>query len=82
MQSDLPDVSPRMGPVVSGTEMAVCLDIAMRQQMGIKKYGTTVRDNPLALRAWVQHAYEEALDLAVYLKRVTEELDAQKDDLK
>lgn len=62
--------------------MAVCLDIAMRQQMGIKKYGTTVKDNPLQLRAWLQHGYEEALDLAVYLKRSIQELDAKQDDLK
>ena len=57
----------------TGTERAVCADITMRQQMGIAKYGTTVRDNPLELDAWLQHAYEEALDLAVYLKRAIEE---------
>lgn len=59
---------------VTGTEAEVCLDIAKRQQVGIRKYGTTVRTNPLKLIEWLQHAYEEALDLAVYLKRVIEEL--------
>lgn len=43
--------------------------------MGIAKYGTTVSDNPLELRQWVQHAYEEALDQAIYLRRIMEELD-------
>lgn len=61
------------GPV--GTEADVCADILKRQQLGINKYGTTVRDNPLALREWLQHAYEECLDQAVYLKRAMEEID-------
>lgn len=58
-----------------GTEGRVCEDIARRQALGIAKYGTTVEANPLALRAWLQHAYEEALDQAVYLRRAMEELD-------
>jgi hypothetical protein len=44
--------------------------------MGVAKYGTTVADNPLPLRAWLQHAYEETLDEAIYLKRAIEEIDA------
>lgn len=55
--------------------MRVCLDIAARQQLGMKKYGTTVEENPLPTKAWLQHAYEEALDMAIYLKRTIEELD-------
>lgn len=38
---------------VSGTEAAVCADIARRQQLGIKKYGVSVAENPLPLRAWL-----------------------------
>jgi hypothetical protein len=60
---------------LSGTERAVCLDIAERQQVGIKKYGKTVAENPLTLREWMRHAYEETLDQAVYLKRAMEEMD-------
>lgn len=60
---------------VTGTEAAVCADIFKRQQVGIAKYGVTVADNPLHLRQWLQHAYEETLDQAVYLKRAMEELD-------
>ena len=60
-----------------GIEAEVCADIARRQQMGINKYGTTVADNPLTLREWLQHAPEEALDQAVYLKRAIAEIDAQ-----
>ena len=60
-----------------GTEASVCLDIGSRQEMGIAKYGTTVADNPLSLRQWLQHAYEETLDKAIYLKRAIAEIDAQ-----
>lgn len=61
----------------TGIEAQVCADIAERQQKGIAKYGTTVADNPLDLRAWLQHAYEEALDNAIYLKRAIAELDGK-----
>lgn len=57
------------GPQVSGIEAQVCQDIAARQALGTAKYGTTVADNPLTHRQWLQHAYEEALDMAIYLKR-------------
>jgi hypothetical protein len=59
---------------VIGTEADVCADISRRQQLGIKKYGTTVRENNLSLEQWLQHAYEETLDQAIYLKRTIEKL--------
>ena len=62
-------------PAATGTEAAVCRDIAERQAMGIQKYGVTVADNSLALREWLQHAYEESLDMAVYLRRAIDEID-------
>ena len=65
---------------VQGTESAVCADIANRQQFGIKKYGQTVANNPLTHEQWLQHAYEECLDMAVYLKRAMEELKKGKED--
>lgn len=58
----------------TGTEREVCQDIAARQAKGIAKYGTTVANNPLTLREWLQHAYEETLDAAIYLKRAMKEL--------
>lgn len=65
---------PTTGP--TGTEQRVCELIAQRQQAGIAKYGMTVADNPLAIRSWLQHALEETLDQAIYLKRAIEEIDA------
>ena len=67
--------APEPAPMATGTEARVCADIAMRQQLGLKKYGTTIEANPLTLREWLQHAYEECLDQANYLKRAIEELD-------
>ena len=58
-----------------GTEAKVCADIAKRQQFGLNKYGTSVADNPLELRDWLQHAYEESLDLPIYLKRAIDEIE-------
>lgn len=66
----------------TGIEAQVCLDIAKRQQLGINKYGTTVAENPLELRAWLQHAYEETLDKAIYLRRAIAEIDKKQDDFK
>lgn len=70
----MPNWTPRQ-PAATGIEAAVCADIAARQRLGIAKYGTSVADNPLALRAWLQHALEECYDLAVYLKRAIAEID-------
>jgi hypothetical protein len=61
--------------LLTGTEYRVCMLIAERQMQGIEKYGTTVHANPLTLRDWLQHALEECLDQAIYLKRAIEELD-------
>lgn len=70
-----PGPTPDLAPMATGTEARVCADIARRQQLGLKKYGTSVGDNPLPLRAWLQHAYEEHLDAATYLRRAIEQLD-------
>ena len=61
-------------PRPTGIEAIVCADIAERQRIGVAKYGTTVADNPLTAKQWAQHAYEECLDQAVYLRRLIDEL--------
>jgi hypothetical protein len=60
-------------PQPTGVEALVCADITKRQQLGISKYGTTVSENPLNHRAWLEHAYQECLDMAIYLRRAMEE---------
>lgn len=60
----------------TGIEAQVCADIIERQRIGVAKYGTTVADNPLELREWLNHAYQESLDAAIYLRRAIAEIDA------
>lgn len=60
---------------VGDTESQVIADIQQRQQRGLAKYGTTVAGNPLPLREWLQHQYEELLDAAIYCKRAMQEMD-------
>jgi hypothetical protein len=62
-------------PTAQGTEARVCADIARRQSMGLRKYGCSVDANPLPLRDWLMHAYEETLDQAIYLRRAIEQMD-------
>ena len=72
----------KMSIEVEGTEERVCRDIAERQKIGKAKYGVTVEQNPLTLRQWLQHAYEETLDQAIYLRRAMEDMDVSDQLLK
>ena len=57
--------------------LAVISDLNRRSEVGIKKYNTTLERTDLELRDWLQHAYEECLDQANYLKRSIMELDGK-----
>ena len=43
-------------------------ELKQRRGMGLKKYGVLLKDAPLSRRQLLQHAKEEALDLAEYLQ--------------
>jgi len=45
-----------------------------RSERGIRKYGTTLDRTDLEVKQWIDHAIEEALDLALYLERIKSEL--------
>jgi hypothetical protein len=45
-----------------------------RSEVGIRKYGTTLADNPLKLAEWMQHLMEELQDAILYLERMKQEL--------
>jgi hypothetical protein len=53
----------------------VVKDLKTRSALGLMKYGVTLGRKDLTLRDWLQHAYEECLDQAKYLKRAISELD-------
>ena len=48
---------------------SVRADLQRRSEIGIKKYNTTLDRTDLTEIDWLNHAYEEALDLALYLKK-------------
>lgn len=54
---------------------AVRKDLLDRSTVGIVKYSTTLDQNKGDLRYWLNHAYEECLDQANYLKRAIMEID-------
>jgi hypothetical protein len=63
-------------PVVNGRgdiQTMVIADIEARRQVGIQRYGTALQAHNG--RDMLRDAYEEALDLAVYLRGVIEERD-------
>ena len=45
-------------------------DLYKREIRGLREYGTTMDRTDLSQQEWLQHAYEEALDLSLYLKKL------------
>lgn len=52
---------------------AVRNELLVRSMTGIRKYGCTLERDDLTTIQWLQHAKEEALDLACYLQRLIED---------
>lgn len=52
-------------------------DLRERSEIGIEKYNTTLDRTDIDLKGWLQHAYEETLDKALYLKRAIRELNEE-----
>jgi hypothetical protein len=54
---------------------AVREDLMVRSGKGFMKYGVLLSRTDIDLKGWLNHAYEEALDMANYLKRSIKELE-------
>lgn len=78
VRTRLVEVPPIVDPVVEANRRM----LHERSQLGIKKYGTTLAGNQLSHREWLQHALEEALDLANYLQAEIMKIDAEAADHK
>ena len=63
---------------MSKHEDAVIAKVSERAKLGLAKYGVTVERTDLTRRQWLQHAQDEAMDLAVYLQRL---IDDEPDEL-
>jgi hypothetical protein len=66
------------------SERAVCPvvervreELRVRALHGLAKYGQTMERPDYDLRAWLQNAKEEAMDLAIYLERILMLLDGK-----
>lgn len=57
-------------PSVDSITQRLTTELLSRSAVGMRKYGISVADAPLNRRQWLQHAKEEALDLAVYLQKL------------
>ena len=54
---------------MSKIEDIVIEKITARAKVGKRKYNTTMERKDLTRKAWLIHAQEEALDLAIYLQK-------------
>lgn len=59
---------------MSKIEDKVVAKILKRAEVGKSKYGTTMERTDLSRLDWLVHAQEEAMDLAVYLEKIIQEI--------
>lgn len=72
-----PDIAPEPTPEVelpSFIVSEVINDLLRREEVGLKKYGTTVDRGDLSRKQWMQHFYEELLDGAVYARKFLQDM--------
>lgn len=62
-----------MNDISHTIEGSVIAKITRRRALGAQKYGTTMERTDLTRAQWLQHAQEEAMDLAIYLEKIIQE---------
>jgi len=63
--------------IPSVTVSDVINDLLAREERGIAEYGTTVDRRDYDLKSFIDEAYQEAVDKAVYLRRVLNEINGR-----
>tara|TARA_R110002050_G_scaffold206780_1_gene342787 strand:- start:362 stop:553 length:192 start_codon:yes stop_codon:yes gene_type:complete len=58
---------------MSKIEDSVREKLRVRAEIGLDKYGVTMERTDLNELEWLNHAQEEAMDLAVYLERLIQD---------
>lgn len=58
---------------------SVITDLEQREARGKEKYNTTMDRADLSHEEWLQHAYEEALDMALYLKKAKQQITRERE---
>lgn len=64
---------------IPASDQVVETNVALMRQrsaVGVEKYGTTLADSGLPVRALLVHALEESLDMANYIQAVIQQSDA------
>ena len=51
-----------------------------RSDVGFKKYGKTLRDDPSDVFVWLNHLQEELMDATLYLQRLKEEISTLREE--
>ena len=68
--------------VINKSDDSIIYEVAQlmrtRADNGKQTYGTTMDRDDLTTEEWLDHAIEEALDLAIYLTKVKRELEQLK----
>ena len=68
--------------VINQSDDSIIYEVAQlmrtRADKGKQTYGTTMDRDDLSTEDWLDHAIEEALDLAIYLTKVKRELEQLK----
>jgi hypothetical protein len=55
----------------------VCQKFVGRSNVGYKKYGVTLEDDPSEMLTWLNHLQEELMDAVLYLQKAKEKYEAQ-----
>jgi hypothetical protein len=50
-----------------------------RSDVGYKKYGVTLEDDPSKMLEWLNHLQEELMDAVLYLQKAKETYEKEKD---
>lgn len=66
-------ITARAFPIPETVEEIVIDKIRIRQRSGLAKYGTTMQRTDLSRRDWLEHAQQEAMDLAIYLEKLIQQ---------
>jgi hypothetical protein len=73
-QNSTHNIEPQYELKDSKTLTKLIEDLKKREKKGFLQYGTTVDRNDYDHLMWLQEAYEECLDMAVYLKSAIEKI--------
>ena len=68
--------------VINKSDDTIIYEVAklmrMRADKGKETYGTTMDRDDLSTEQWLDHAIEEALDLAIYLTKIKKDFEGLK----